>query len=502
LKVALSKIIESIGAVELCNVIAEAMLLVNDGTIIFANNAALTMLAYTQHEIIGLDVDHLVPEATRKKHLSYRKQFAKKPENRAMGRGENLIAITKDGRELPVDISLSTLLIEGQQLVLVMFHTIVKQVKAEASLVASEERLRLAKASAGLGVVDISLSSKQVQYDEIVGKIFGLVRKLPIDYDDFIDFLDENDQEKWREVITDAAELNRDKEFTFECRVNNRLKNNQRWIHIAGKVFLKNGIPERILGVIQNVTEYKLLQQKISKQRIELEALANKQIAIQTASAIAHEINQPLAAISAYSEVALYALKAERLDTDRLTRSLTGCVTQAQRAGNSLHELMEFLQKGKIEAIPLDLNKIVHEAINITRHHGYEAFETTLNLDPLLPKVLANETQLQKVLVNLLRNGVEAVHSAGIPFANIKVNVQTHAVLNFAEVIIQDNGPGLSKEAINRIFEPFFTTKSHGIGMGLAISRTLVEACGGSLWFDANSKAGAIFHLTLPFADQ
>jgi two-component system, LuxR family, sensor kinase FixL len=483
--------------------LADAALLVGEnGKVVIANDLALKMLGFSLDELTKLKVEALIPQSHRQNHAHFRDDFFKNPKKRSMGNGKNLVVLTKSGQELSVDISLSPINNDKDILVLVTFNNVDKLLDAQSLLKASEERLRLAKASAGLGVVDISLSSKQVQYDEIVGKIFGLVRKLPIDYDDFIDFLDENDQEKWREIITDAAELNRDKEFTFECRVNNRLKNDQRWIHIAGKVFLKNGIPERILGVIQNVTEYKLLQQKISKQRIELEALANKQIAIQTASAIAHEINQPLAAISAYSEVALYALKAERLDTDRLTRSLTGCVTQAQRAGNSLHELMEFLQKGKIEAIPLDLNKIVHEAINITRHHGYEAFETTLNLDPLLPKVLANETQLQKVLVNLLRNGVEAVHSAGIPFANIKVNVQTHAVLNFAEVIIQDNGPGLSKEAINRIFEPFFTTKSHGIGMGLAISRTLVEACGGSLWFDANSKAGAIFHLTLPFADQ
>jgi two-component system, LuxR family, sensor kinase FixL len=162
---------------------------------------------------------------------------------------------------------------------------------------------------------------------------------------------------------------------------------------------------------------------------------------------------------------------------------------------------MEFLQKGEIEVSPIDLNEVVYEALSITQHNEYGGFQTTLDLEPKLPEVLANRTQLQKVLVNIFRNGVEAAHIAGTPVAQIHISVHTHAKLKMAEVIVQDNGPGLTTEVKEHIFEPFFTTKAQGIGMGLTISRSLIEACGGQLWFDSDSSNGAVFHLTLPFAN-
>ena len=453
----------------LFNSVADAMLLANDeGQVILANASALQLFAYAENEIVGLSVEALIPPTSREHHAQLRNNYFKKPEKRSMGGGKNLVALTQDGRELPVDIGLSPIECDGKNFVLVSFHTSDKRVATEQSLIASEERLRLAKSSAGLGVFDVDLKLNTVRYDALIKQIFDLSPNNRTDYDRFVAAIDAVDQPSWR-AVCDHAKKSPDKcEYQIEFRVNNRLNKSQRWLHAAGKVFFINNVAVRMLGVVQDVTDRKSLQQKLSEQRIDLEAMSKTHIAIQTASAIAHEINQPLAAISAYSEVALYALKAENLDTDRLNRSLLGCVTQAQRAGKSLHELMEFLQKGKVESSPI--------------------------------KVLANRTQLQKVLVNLLRNGVEAAHNTGVPVAKIQVLVRTHADLNMAEVIIQDNGPGLTQEVKERIFEPFFTTKSDGIGMGLAISRSLIEACGGQLWFDANGGDGATFHLTLPFA--
>ncbi len=117
-----------------------------------------------------------------------------------------------------------------------------------------------------------------------------------------------------------------------------------------------------------------------------------------------------------------------------------------------------------------------------------------------LPAVEGNRTQILKVLVNLIRNAVEAMRVKDVPISTISISVQTLAETNMALVIVQDNGPGLNKDMAKRIFEPFFTTKSSGIGMGLAISRALIEANGGQLWLDPDSKTGAKFNFTLPFA--
>lgn len=493
--------LENLSFLALFNAVADAMLLVsNDGHVVMSNESAQQMFAYAADEMIGLSVESLMPISYRKHHVHLRDNFLNKPEKRSMGNGKNLVVLTQDGRELPVDIGLSPIVCDDKQYVLVIFHATDKQMLAEASLKISEERLRLAKLSAGLGVFDIDLALGVVRYDGHIRDFFDFPPNDVVAYNRFVEAIDVADRLNWQEVFDRAINTINEGDYQIEFRVNNDSNHSKRWLHAAGKVFFKNTVAVRMLGVVQDVTERKLLQQKLSKQRIELESLAKNQVAIQTASAIAHEINQPLAAISAYSEVALYALKAENLDTDRLNRSLLGCVAQAQRAGKTLHELMEFLQKGAVEVLPIDLNEVVNEALDITQHNEYGGFQSMLHLEPNLPAVLANRTQLQKVLVNLLRNGVEAAHLAGIPVAKIQVSVRTHAQLNMAEVVIHDNGPGLTPEVKQRIFEPFFTTKPNGIGMGLAISRSLIEACGGQLWFDANNADGATFHLTLPFA--
>jgi two-component system, LuxR family, sensor kinase FixL len=114
--------------------------------------------------------------------------------------------------------------------------------------------------------------------------------------------------------------------------------------------------------------------------------------------------------------------------------------------------------------------------------------------------VRANRAHVQKVLLNLLHNSIEALQDAIVPQPAITVTVRTIKGKNVAEVTIQDNGPGIRKEDARHLFTPFFTTKTRGIGMGLAISRSLMEANGGQLWFEPQEEPGATFHLTLPFA--
>jgi signal transduction histidine kinase len=123
-----------------------------------------------------------------------------------------------------------------------------------------------------------------------------------------------------------------------------------------------------------------------------------------------------------------------------------------------------------------------------------------LQLQPNLPPVLANRLQIEKVLVNLLRNSVEAMRNAGVPKSAITITVRTNAAGTMAQVTVQDCGPGLNADLVHRIFDPFFTTKPTGIGLGLAISRSLIEAHGGQLWADLDAGPGATFHFTLPLA--
>lgn len=163
-------------------------------------------------------------------------------------------------------------------------------------------------------------------------------------------------------------------------------------------------------------------------------------------------------------------------------------------------ESEKVVQAGELIAEKLDINDAVKDALNIARRDGYKEFIQKLQLEQNMPAVLANRIHIQKVLVNLLKNAVEAMRTTSAHNPAITISVRNNKEMNMAHVTVQDTGYGLDNETAKRIFEPFFTTKPTGIGMGLSVSRALVEANGGQLWLEARKKPGATFHFTLPFA--
>lgn len=256
-----------------------------------------------------------------------------------------------------------------------------------------------------------------------------------------------------------------------------------------------------VAAVFDNISERKRLEKELQQRREEMESLVKHQVAAQTAAAIAHDLNQPLVAISAYSEVALRALQGGVAQGEKLIRALEGCVQQAQRAGYKLHELLDFLHHGDIVSIPMNLADTIKEAVTQAKGEGWGGFLPALDLERGLPLVLGNHVQVQKVLDNLLRNAAEAMDGNGTPDAAIAIEAKVQKEGALVQVTVRDSGPGLPTEMADRVFEPFFTTKARGIGLGLAISRTLIEAHGGRLWAEFHGGPGAIFHFTLPVAE-
>lgn len=253
---------------------------------------------------------------------------------------------------------------------------------------------------------------------------------------------------------------------------------------------------------MQNVEEKMRLEKEAQEQRSAMDALVKRQVASQTVAAIAHELNQPLVAASAYGEVALEMARAIEPPVGELATLLERNIEQVHRAGASLHQLVAFLHKTEVEFSPLDINTTITRAVAILRENGTTPFKTVLKLAPNLPKIRGNELQIQKVVINLIQNGIEAMHDAGVASGAISVRVRTNHAGRMAQVTVSDTGPGLDVQNATKIFEPFFSTKSGGLGLGLAVSRAVVEAHGGQLWIDPKPGLGATFHFTLPYADE
>ena len=249
-----------------------------------------------------------------------------------------------------------------------------------------------------------------------------------------------------------------------------------------------------------DITERKTMEKEILERRNEMESLQKQHIAAQTAAAIAHELNQPLLAIATYSQAALMLMNAEKSNPDKIRKAMEKCEQQAQRAGQSIRELLALLSTEEFSADEFDLNQEIFDVLNVAKTEHELQFHPILQLEHGLPLIRANRTHVQKVLFNLLHNSIDAMREADVPLPTITVTVCTKKNEGVAQVTIRDNGPGIRSEDFHHLFEPFFTTKTKGIGMGLTISRSLIEENGGQLWIDPQEGQGAIFHLTLPFA--
>ena len=478
--------------------VADAMLLTEDsGHIVLVNPAAQQLFGYSAEELSGLAIEMLIVPQYRK---HYQELFVNRPTKHSMNVGNELIAMNRDGKEMLLDISLSPIKTQQQLYVLITFNAANRRLDAEEALRGSEERLRLAKQAAELGIFDYDFKHNIVYWDKQMRRLWGKHSEETISYEEFVAAIHPEDRAARQAAIDKAMDPASNGEFKAEYRVINSANGVERWISARGRVYFEAGFANRLIGVTRDITEQKILQKKLQAQRNETENLIKQQVAARTASAIAHELNQPLAAISAYCEVVLHALLSDSFNSEDLRKALEGCVEQAQRAGRSLHELLAFLQKGELITERLILNDVINEALSIVYSDGYGRFHVDFNLEQNLPPVQCNRTQIQKVLINLFRNAIEAMDASDLPTLTITTTLHTLAGTSMAKVIVQDNGLGLDHDMAERIFEPFFTTKPTGIGMGLDISRALVEVNGGQLWVDPDARPGAKFQFTIPFA--
>lgn len=220
------------------------------------------------------------------------------------------------------------------------------------------------------------------------------------------------------------------------------------------------------------------------------------------ASAIAHEVNQPLTAVVNYCNAGIRLLGSGRASTDDLVASMEQAAAQAERASQIIRHLRSFVRKDEAALAPVALNHLVHEVVRLVRPEARQSgVDIATELADGLPPVLADGIQIQQVLVNLTRNAVEAIAAAGSERREVRVRTRRGAD-GTIEVSVEDTGPGFDDEMAAKIFQPFVTTKADGMGIGLSISRSIVEAHGGRVWATGTPGAGARFHVALPAAAE
>jgi two-component system sensor kinase FixL len=260
---------------------------------------------------------------------------------------------------------------------------------------------------------------------------------------------------------------------------------------------MRVGSQRHFTGFIRDLTERQQAEARLQELQSELVHVSRLTALGEMASALAHELNQPLSAIANYLKGSTLLLDRENVPLERVRDAVKRAGEQALRAGDIIRRLREFVARGETERGVENLPKLVEEASALALVGVKEAgIRVVFAFNPTVDLVLADKVQIQQVLLNLIRNAIDAMTQSDGTRRELTIAIRPLDD-NMAEVTVEDTGPGIDPEVAERLFQPFVTTKRTGMGVGLSISRTIVEAHGGHIWSGARPGGGAVFGLTL-----
>jgi signal transduction histidine kinase len=257
-------------------------------------------------------------------------------------------------------------------------------------------------------------------------------------------------------------------------------------------------VAERTRKLSEEIAERKRMQDEVQQHRNELAHVGRVSMIGEMASSLAHELNQPLSVISGCAQICLNELKGGAKSPKKLLDAIEQTAEQAERATKIIRRVRDFIHKEEPRREQIDVNEAIHNIEALLRSDAREhGVNVELDLAGTALPVSADAIQLQQVVLNLVHNGIEAMSDAEA--GSRRLNIQTSRHNNgTVEVAVRDQGHGIPAENLDRLFDPFFTTKPHGLGMGLSISRSIVEVHGGRLQVTSDRKNGTVFRFTLP----
>lgn len=328
-------------------------------------------------------------------------------------------------------------------------------------------------------------------YEEIWGQPCAHLYDAPLSW---LDAVIDGDARRIRRLLRRPITRHVDAQFRIR-----RGDGEERWIHLrAFPIRNRSGRVYRIGGVAEDITARRLAEEQAKRHQADLAHIARVSMAGELASGLAHELNQPLAAVVSYAQAGA-RMARQGSDPEMLSQTLEKIARQGLRAGEMIHRLRRLVRKSGPEKHPLDLNQLIRNVtalaeVTAQRHD----VEIRLLLAYRLPLVKADSIQIEQVLFNLIQNGIDATASRRDRPRRLLIR-SAHPAPQSVEVSVADTGPGLASELIgDSLFEPFITTKPEGMGLGLSISRTIIEAHSGRMQAANLPEGGARVTFTLP----
>jgi two-component system sensor kinase FixL len=477
--------------------VADAIVVLDEkGCIEDCNRATEGLFGYTRSETVGRSLDALIPDLRPVVQSDGMQKYVEDckavPANSAM----EYVARMKDGSDLPVNLKFGDYSFRERSGFVCIVHDMSTRKQIEDRLQQREEQLKLTIKHAPIGMATLDLDGNIITVNEAFGAMVGYTEKellhKPVNS---ITHQDDIDAAEMRLRQLRNGEID---QYRMRKRYVRKDGTVVESILSASVVHGPKGAPLLYVAQVEDLTDRLKAERDASEIREKLAHVTRVHMIGEMAAGIAHEINQPLAAIATYAQASRRMIEGGMVASDEVLDAMNKISRQARRAGEVIASLRSLVRKRSSTRREVDVDRLIRDVVQLAEMDS-RMCDTSINLDleSGLPRVLADPVQIQQVILNLLLNGIEAMGCPDCPDKSLTVSAKL-AVDHSVQISVKDQGAGISQEAEDSMFRSFFTTKESGMGMGLVISRSILNAHGGSLWFTRNPNEGTTFHLSIP----
>jgi PAS domain S-box-containing protein len=369
--------------------------------------------------------------------------------------------------------------------------------KAERSLIESEERARLAVSSAGAGLWSLAPGTGSIWASDETKELLGIALDEQLNLEKFLTLVFPEDRERVSRAVKQTLQGEQGPPIEYRVGLPD---GSVRWIVSRGRLQKRQARESiRLMGVSADITQRKEAELEAKKHRENLASVSRLASLGELSAALAHQINQPLSAILSNAQAAARYLSNKQPNLDEVSETLSDIIEDNRRASDIIRRLRTLFRRGSVDFNSVDLNQVVREAAGFAKDsEKLNRVSIVTDLEEGLPPVEGDVLHLEQVILNLVNNGVEAMKGSHIEHCEIRISTERYDEES-VKVSIQDKGPGIDETTKDQMFQAFQSTKPDGMGMGLSICRSIIEAHGGRVWAEnCLGGNGAIFSFTVP----